>query len=310
MVTHTATHRETGCVDTLRVDTGDFFELINHCIRELDVVVVGAARTDVPAVTHSTRFAGAVRIKRDYAFGVSLGFIWRTSKFAITRTANRVVVNNERYGLVALVGTRNVHDEGALLAIDGHGHVLLISDLCCLASAVDDDLFDLGRRGFCSGGRGFRRRSCGAFGLNRFAGSRVIVRASCHLDLDASFDFGLSLVGGVLVTFQRKLQERQRIAFFHERHGLAELVGAAVAVSVDAEELGALGGALVQVNDHGTHDVMLRFGEGDFAESVHDGNGNCLGLDTRNADDVVVKSDGCLCHRRAVQSFGPVGEGE
>ena len=81
MVAHATTHRETGCVNTLRVDTGDFFEFVDHCVRELDVVVVGAAGADVPAVTHSTRFAGAVWVKRDYAFGVSLGLVRRTSKF-------------------------------------------------------------------------------------------------------------------------------------------------------------------------------------------------------------------------------------
>ena len=51
---------------------------------------------------------------------------------------------------------------------------------------------------------------------------------------------------------------------------------------------------------------MFRLGEGYFAECIHDRNGYGLGLDARNADEVVVELDRCFCNLDVSQSFGTI----
>ena len=118
MVTHTATHRETGCINALGIDADLFFNGLDHFARELDVVIVRAARTHVPACTHHGLSTSAIRVEGDDAFRVCLGLVSGTAELALARTADRVVVNNERYRLVALVGARHMHDERTVLAVD------------------------------------------------------------------------------------------------------------------------------------------------------------------------------------------------
>ena len=127
VVAHAATHREAGCVHALLVDAGDFFDSSDHFARELDVVIVGAAGTHVPARAHlaSVRGLGAIGVQRDYAFFFRKGPVLRIVELTGAAAHNRVVVYKQRNRLVTLVGIRDVHDEGALLAVDRHAHVLL-----------------------------------------------------------------------------------------------------------------------------------------------------------------------------------------
>ena len=330
MVTHTATHRETGCVDALRVDAGDFFEFVNHCVRELDVVVVGAAGTDVPAVTHSTRFAGAVRVKCDYAFGVSLGLIRRTSEFAIAGTANRVVVNNERYGLVALVGIRNVHNKGALLAIDGHGHVLLISDLCCLAGAVNShsclSVVAAGCRSYarrallariaarCDGGAAGASNDAGTASAKGIIEGNVIARtrrgdiaaagasSSCSLqdNPDIGFDFGCHLVVEVFKACLREHEHGQRIAFLQQSPFRGQLIGAALAVGRYAQERGFLPRVLAHIDGEAPLDIAIFFVVSHLAKNIN--KGNCKGMCVQpfHAEDVARIIDRLLLSRECL----------
>ena len=147
MVTHTATHRETGCVNALLVDANLFFNGLDHFARELHVVIVGAARTNVPTRTHLSGVSRlrAIGVQRDNAFGVCLSLVGRAIELTLTATHNRMVVHNERYRLVALVGARHVHDERTILAVDVHRH-LVVASLVSLAGAVDDYFVSLAAR--------------------------------------------------------------------------------------------------------------------------------------------------------------------
>ena len=128
--------------------------------------------------------------------------------------------------------------------------------------------------------------------------------------MDVFFCEALHRVGEVVVAFLGEHDGRQRIAFLEECYSLAELVGAAVAVCVDAEELCTLGRCLVQIKADRTVDIVLRLGEGDLAKSIHDRNGKGLGFDARNGNDVVVELDGSLDGLHDLQAHFVVDEAE
>ena len=113
MERHPAADGVAGRVDARRVDAGFFFDIPDHFSSELDVVVVGTAGTDVPAVAHPARFGGALRVERDDTFLVGERFVPRVIHLALA-AAKRVVVHDQGDGLVALVGARHMHDELAL----------------------------------------------------------------------------------------------------------------------------------------------------------------------------------------------------
>ena len=138
VVAHAATHREAGCVHALLVDAGDFFDSGDHFARELHVVIVRAARTHVPTRAHlaGVRRLSAIGVQRNHAFFFCKSSVFSVFILAFAISHNRVVVYKQRNWLVALVGIRDVHDEGALLAVDRHAHVLL-AGLGRLAGTID-----------------------------------------------------------------------------------------------------------------------------------------------------------------------------
>ena len=169
-----------------------------------------------------------------------------------------MVVNNERYGLVALVSARDMHDEGALLAIDGHGHVLPVSDFCSLAGAIDYDRFVAAsvaagrlRRFNLLRARRFRR-------FNSFRAGRSVGRGPYHFDGHAGLGFALHLVDKVGITIQRELEHRQQVAFFLESLDctlVGQHKGAVAVVCTDADELRAFC-KLAQVEGDDSLDVF------------------------------------------------------
>ena len=125
-----------------------------------------------------------------------------------------------------------------------------------------------------------------------------------HSDIDVNFYFGLHGVIQALEAFLREVENRHRVALLEERHLFAEFVSVVIPVCVDAEELCASGGTLVQVKACGTMHVVDGLGIGDLSESVHDGNGNRLCVEAGNADDIVAELNGSLCCKHAAQGVG------
>ena len=207
-----------------------------------------------------------------------------------------MVVNNERYGLVALVGTRNVHNKGALLAIDSHGHVLLISDLCSLAGAIDYDRSVVAgtagrlRRFNLLRARRFRR-------FNSFRAGRSVGRGPYHFDGHAGLGFALHLVDKVGITIQRELEHRQQVAFFLESLDctlVGQHKGAVAVVCTDADELRAFC-KLAQVEGDDSLDVFDVVLLENLAKGVDHGHAERTCVRVINGEHVAFHVEGDIC---------------